>query len=51
MQAIWFGFAIFVGWLIIDWSKEKKFRLTHIVESLIAAVIGAAGWAVIDWLF
>ncbi|SDI81180.1 hypothetical protein [Natribacillus halophilus] len=50
MQAVWFGVAIFVGWLIIDWSKEKRIHREQVLYSLVAGIIGGLGWAVIDWV-
>ncbi|WP_193557012.1 hypothetical protein [Salicibibacter halophilus] len=51
MQAIWFGLAIFVGWLIIDWSKEKSISREQVLHSVVAGIIGGAGWALIEWIF
>jgi len=51
MQAIWFGLAIFVGWLIIDWTKEKSINSEQVLHSVVAGVIGAVGWALLEWIF
>ncbi|WP_185819557.1 hypothetical protein [Salibacterium salarium] len=51
LEAVSFGLAVFIGWILFDYSREKKWRKEKVVESFLAGVCGAIGWAVIELLF
>ncbi|SFM37918.1 hypothetical protein [Salibacterium qingdaonense] len=48
LESISFGLAIFIGWLVLDYAKEKQWRKEKVAESFLVGVIGAAGWAAFD---
>ncbi|MFD2705395.1 hypothetical protein [Salibacterium lacus] len=50
LESISFGLAVFIGWLLFDYSKEKQWRKEKIGESFIVGVVGAIGWGVFDLL-
>ncbi|MFB5664268.1 hypothetical protein [Alteribacillus sp. HJP-4] len=51
VQAIIFGIAIFIGWIVMDVTKEKRLRKEKAAESLIAGIVGGMGWFLLDLLF
>ncbi|WP_158737787.1 hypothetical protein [Alteribacillus sp. YIM 98480] len=50
-EAIIFGAAVFAGWIILDYSKEKKWRKVSILESFLAGAAGAVGWLLLELVF
>ncbi|WP_181315338.1 hypothetical protein [Salsuginibacillus halophilus] len=48
MQAVFFGIAMFIGWLFLDWTKDRELTKQGVYEALIAALIGAIGWMLFD---
>ncbi|MCM2675429.1 hypothetical protein [Alkalicoccobacillus plakortidis] len=46
--AIIFGVAIFLGWIILDVVKHKKLQLETVVTSLVAGIVGAVFWFILD---
>lgn len=51
VEAIVFGVAVIAGWIILDYSKEKKWRKVNILESFLAGAAGAIGWLLLDLVF
>ncbi|WP_185819722.1 hypothetical protein [Salibacterium salarium] len=51
LEAVSFALAVFIGWVLFDYSKEKKWRKEKIVESFVAGVAGAVGWALLAVMF
>ncbi|MFZ4450795.1 hypothetical protein [Salibacterium aidingense] len=50
LESISFGLAVFIGWLIFDYAKEKKWRKEKVAESFTAGVTGGLGWALLALL-
>ncbi|SDZ49011.1 hypothetical protein SAMN05421736_11492 [Evansella caseinilytica] len=51
IQAIVFAITIFVGWIMFDAIKHKKFIQENIWSGLITAVIAGAVWYVLFIVF
>ncbi|MFC5713019.1 hypothetical protein ACFPU1_09510 [Thalassorhabdus alkalitolerans] len=50
IQALIFGIAVFLGWILLDWVKEKKLRKEKVREAAVTAVFGAIGWLILDFI-
>ncbi|MED1563189.1 hypothetical protein AJ85_07390 [Alkalihalobacillus alcalophilus ATCC 27647 = CGMCC 1.3604] len=44
MDAIIFGFTVFIGWTIFDFVKEKKLKKELVISSFVIGIIAAIGW-------
>ncbi len=44
VDAIVFGFTVFVGWTLFDFVKEKKLKKELILASAFIGVIAALAW-------
>ncbi|MBM0066281.1 hypothetical protein [Alkalicoccobacillus gibsonii] len=49
--AIIFGVAIFLGWMILDVVKYRTINAATVVTSVIAGVVGAIFWYLLDRFF
>ncbi|MGY4689109.1 hypothetical protein [Salibacterium sp. K-3] len=50
LESISFGLAVFIGWLIFDYAREKQWRKEKIAESFLVGVVGGAGWGIFELL-
>ncbi|RKD68804.1 hypothetical protein ATL39_3267 [Sinobaca qinghaiensis] len=51
IEAVIFGIAIFIGWMILDLVREKSFRKESIYQSFITGIAAALGWIVLELIF
>ena len=51
VQIFVFTLTIFIGWVIFDYVKQKKFTKENIVTALVSAVVAGVAYYVLFWLF
>ncbi|UOE93620.1 MULTISPECIES: hypothetical protein [Bacillaceae] len=51
MNAIFFALAIFIGWVIFDYSKYKQFKKENIYGALFIAIVAGVAWFLLDIVF
>ncbi len=47
-EAISFALAVFIGWVIFDFVKHKRFIKEHVLSALTIGVIAGIAWYVLD---
>ncbi|WP_078555617.1 hypothetical protein [Bacillus alkalicellulosilyticus] len=50
MDSILFALAIFVGWIIFDYSKYKTFKKENILGAFFVAIVAGIAWFILDIL-
>lgn len=51
VQVIVLVFTVFVGWVILDFVKHKKFSKENILTALISAIVAGVAYYVLFGIF